>query len=107
MIDWSRVATLKEEIGADAFAEVVGLFLSEMEELIATYDETASAKDREGQLHAMKGSALNLGFAGLAGLCAEGEAKAADETLAGAAIQALYATSRDTFLSGLPGRGAA
>ena len=34
MIDWARVRELKDEVGADAFDEVVELFLEEVEEVI-------------------------------------------------------------------------
>lgn len=72
MIDWTRVAELRSEIGEDDFAEVIVLFLEEADEVIARLrlgDRTRLAHD----LHFLKGSALNIGLSGLAQLCHEGE----------------------------------
>ncbi|MEM9341871.1 MAG: Hpt domain-containing protein [Pseudomonadota bacterium] len=71
-IDWARVAELLEDIGEEDFAEVAGLFLEEIAETAEPLDPAAS--DLSAQLHGLKGSALNLGFATLAGLAAQGEA---------------------------------
>ena len=35
MIDWERVAELKDEVGDDDFAEIADLFLAEVEEQLA------------------------------------------------------------------------
>ena len=34
MIDWNRISTLRDEVGAEDFDEVVELFLDEVEEVI-------------------------------------------------------------------------
>jgi HPt (histidine-containing phosphotransfer) domain-containing protein len=77
MIDWDQVRKLRDEIGADAFGEVVDLFLEEVETEIAKLRAPPPTLDLEAQLHFIKGSALNLGFAEFAELCQRGEAAAA------------------------------
>ena len=77
MIDWDHVRALRDEIGADAFEEVVELFLEEVETEIEKLRAPAETLDLEAQLHFIKGSALNLGFAEFSGLCQQGEAAAA------------------------------
>ncbi|QFS84684.1 Hpt domain protein [Roseivivax sp. THAF40] len=77
MIDWTRIRELKEEIGASDFAEVAALFLGEMDaEMRALPSAQGDAAQMRDRLHSMKGSALNIGFARLAALCAEGENRA-------------------------------
>lgn len=77
MIDWDRATDLRTEIGADDFAEVVEMFLEEMEEEISSLRAGSGADRLEGRLHFLKGSALNLGFAAVAALCQTGERAAA------------------------------
>lgn len=73
MIDWSRLNELRDEVGADDFDEVVTLFVEEAEETIERLSPDATADALEADLHALKGSALNLGFSELAEICARGE----------------------------------
>lgn len=77
MIDWGRVRELRDEIGADDFAEVVQLFLEETNEVIETIGANMPENAIESALHFLKGSALNLGFQELAKLCQLGEKAAA------------------------------
>jgi len=77
MIDWDHVRALRDEIGADAFEEVVELFLEEVETEIAKLRAPPRTFDLEAQLHFIKGSALNLGFTEFSDLCQAGEAAAA------------------------------
>lgn len=107
MIDWTRVKELQDEIGADDFAEVVQLFLEEtdavVERLIASPPLTAI----EALLHFLKGSAVNLGLATLARLCADGERMAAGgqpQEVGLAAVADAYARSKNAFLTGLENR---
>ncbi len=78
MIDWQRVQTLRDEIGAEDFEEVVPLFIEEVstvaDKLRADPDTTNLAED----LHFLKGSALNLGFDAFSTLCHAGELKASN-----------------------------
>jgi HPt (histidine-containing phosphotransfer) domain-containing protein len=102
MIDWDRVRELREEIGADAFEEVLDLFLEEVETALALLRTATAEDDLEAQLHFLKGSALNLGFAALADLCSQGEALSragAREEVDIAEIIASFDASRDTFLA--------
>jgi len=76
MIDWGRVSELRDEIGAEDFAEVVEIFLEEVDEAIAELGKSGGAGDLETQLHFLKGSALNLGFADFSKHCQAGETAA-------------------------------
>lgn len=77
MIEWSRVAELRDEIGYDDFFEVVDLFIEEVAEGIGTLNGKLSASEIERTLHFLKGSALNLGFTEFAARCHQGEVNAA------------------------------
>ena len=109
MIDWKRVGELKEEIGADGFAEVADMFLEEAEGALRALAKGLPADEIEGQLHFLKGSALNLGLRAFAALCEEGEqmattGDAAPEDLA--RLRTVYEASKTAFLAALA-RGAA
>ena len=107
LIDWRRVAELRDEIGGDGFEDVVAVFLEEVDEAIARLTGSHGTAELEAALHFLKGSALNLGFASFANLCARGEAQAASGQTGGidlAAVRDSYARSRAAFTSGLPDR---
>lgn len=72
-VNWTRIHELEEEIGVEDFGEVVELFLFEVE---AAIDGLQTDAPSESDYHFIKSSALNLGFSGLAELCARGEAEA-------------------------------
>lgn len=98
MISVDRIEELRSEIGTDDFAEIVDLFLSESEEMLAALRAAADPAEAEALLHALKGSALNLGFVDLAHLCREGQGTAAssaqwEERLA--RIAEVYAASKE------------
>lgn len=106
MIDWQRVRLLRDEIGAEAFGEVVELFLEEVEteiDRLAGVDPGA-LDDLVAALHFLKGSALNLGFETLSQLCHDME-QAAGSGQAGrfdlTAISTCYQDSKAYFLRGL------
>jgi HPt (histidine-containing phosphotransfer) domain-containing protein len=104
MIDWKRVEELRDEIGADGFAEVADMFLEEAEEAVRSLLAGPASDEVEGQLHFLKGSALNLGLSDLAAICQDGERKAATGNagfvdLAG--VAAVYQASRESLLDGL------
>lgn len=104
MIDWKRVEELKGEIGADGFAEVADMFLEEAEGAVRALVAGLPADEVEGQLHFLKGSALNLGLSDLATICQEGERKAAaglDSAVDAAQVAAIYRASRARLLAGL------
>lgn len=100
MINWPRVAQLRDEIGAEDFGEVVQLFLEEVEEVIDRMREKPDSDRLESDLHFLKGSALNLGFRSFSTLCQDGERKAAagraDEVDV-AAVLLNFEQSRDVF----------
>lgn len=100
MIDWDRVRELREEIGADAFEEVLDLFLEEVETALAVLRTSAPGDSLDAQLHFLKGSALNLGFAALADLCAHAEMRArAGEPVEPEDIVRGYEDSKAAFLA--------
>ncbi len=110
MIDWKRVGELKEEIGADGFAEVADMFLEEAEGALRALAKGLPADEIEGQLHFLKGSALNLGLSDLAAICQEGERKAAagqGNAVDTAQVAAIYRASRARLLGGLSSAGEA
>jgi HPt (histidine-containing phosphotransfer) domain-containing protein len=107
MIDWDRVAKLRDEVGAENFSEVVCLFLEEADEATQRPLAPGDAKSLESLLHFLKGSALNLGFSDLALLCQAGERLAAQGDISTDLnqIRAVYAASKTTFTAGLDGLG--
>ncbi|MFA5538046.1 MAG: Hpt domain-containing protein [Gemmobacter sp.] len=103
MIDRDRIATLRAEIGEEDLAEVVALFMEEADESITRLRAAATPARQAEELHFLKGCALNLGFAALAGLCAGGEDRiAAGQPGAVDAdrLAALFAASRQAFEEG-------
>lgn len=108
MIDWSRVDELRGEVGDDGFDEVVSLFLEETDEVITRIGSEPGCLG--GDLHFLKGGALNLGLSALAQLCQEGErafAESRDATFDLVALRQLYAESRLALTQGLAQRKAA
>ena len=104
MIDWKRVEELKEEIGADGFVEVADMFLDEADGAVRALISGLPDDEVEGQLHFLKGSALNLGLSELAAICQEGERKAAVGHAALIDLMQLasiWRASRQRLLSGL------
>ena len=106
MIDWTKVAELRDEVGAQGFDEVIDLFLDEVEEALVLLGQVGRRPGPD--LHFIQGCAPNLGFRDLARLCREQEVK----TLAGgdcdtAAVDACYRQSKSAFLQGPPSAGVA
>lgn len=107
LINWTKVLELRQDIGPDGFAEVVALFLEEVETALQTI---GMADDLEAALHFVKGCALNIGFASFAraaaageGLAARGQPDSVDLTV----LVDVYRASRDSFLRELRERTAA
>lgn len=111
MIDWSQVHELKAEMD-DAFDEVVTLFIEEADEIVARLNQmpeivTNDSQTLAGDLHALKGAALNLGLRDFAARCSDGETLAqASDAVDLQVIIASYAASKAELLRGL-GRFAA
>lgn len=78
MINWERVNTLRDEVGAEDFDEVVELFLDEVEEVMTRLQTSPDLNTLEEDLHFLKGSALSLGFQSFSALCQAGESLSAD-----------------------------
>ncbi len=104
MIDWKRVADLRDEIGADGFAEVADMFLEEADQAVRGLAQGLPADAVEGQLHFLKGSALNLGLSDLAAICQDGERRAAAGQAAEVdldRVATVYHQSRSALMDGL------
>lgn len=99
MIDWERVAELRSEIGAEGFAEVLELFLDEVEAVVMNLGRNPEKLGDE--LHFLKGSAWNLGFRAFGALCQDGERRCAAGNCASvelAPILECYALSKTQFM---------
>ncbi|GGX39958.1 nickel transporter [Tateyamaria omphalii] len=104
MIDWDRVTTLRAEIGEDDFEEVVPLFIEEVTEIIDGLRAGPDLSRLEDDLHALKGSALNLGFTDFSILCHKGEAMSARGKAAEVDVSAIvdsFDASKTAFTDGL------
>jgi HPt (histidine-containing phosphotransfer) domain-containing protein len=108
MIDWERTNELCAEIGSDGFAEIVELFLDEVEGVVRRLSKQPDPSRFEADLHFLKGGAWNLGFAAFGALCQDGEREAAggrpDEVDAAKIVAAYYA-SKAEFMAGLAALG--
>ena len=110
MIDWNRVAELRDEIGAEDFGEVAELFLMEVEETLSNLDKAVSdPAQMQDLMHFLKGSALNLGFRAMSDVCGSAEADAAQGNIqvTPEALKKLYEDSRTQFETELDKRFAA
>jgi HPt (histidine-containing phosphotransfer) domain-containing protein len=104
MIDWKQVQQLEDDVGSEDFAEVVALFLDEVEETLAPLRNPDTVDlDRIGEImHFLKGSAYNLGFRAFGDFCSRGEelaksGKAAEVDLP--LTVSLYEQSKAEFLA--------
>ena len=100
MIDWDRVYELRGEVGEEDFGEVIELFLEEVDEVMTRLSAEGS-DNLEEDLHFLKGSALNLGFAEFGTLCQAGEKAAASgqgDTVDLAQVISAYHASRSDFM---------
>lgn len=102
MIDWTRIQELREEIGPEDFSEVAEMFIAEVDETVRLLENHKSPDTLADDLHFLKGSALNLGFADLADACQSGETTARagqPEQVNLPQVVAIYKSSREAFLS--------
>lgn len=110
MINWGRVEELRDEVGVEAFEEVVEIFLEEVNEVVDRLANSPDPGRLADDLHFLKGSALSLGFAEFAAMCQKNEAQAVKdgpETVDIGPLLINFAASKTEFLSGLPGQTAA
>lgn len=104
MINWDQVDQLRNEVGQDEFAEVVEIFLEEVEQVAERLARAADTASLGEDLHFLKGCALNLGFENLSTMCQAGERMAADGRADDVEIKPIldcYNTSLDVFLEGI------
>jgi hypothetical protein len=109
VIDWDRVRGLSADVGEDCFGEVMALFFDEAERGIDALERADTPARRAEALHFLKATALNLGFTGLAGLCARREAALAAGRagrLRATPFRARLAASRAAFAAGRAGMAA-
>lgn len=109
MIDWDRVSELRSEIGDDGFDEVVELFLDEVEAVVMRLGSAPNPATYEEDLHFLKGSAWNLGFADFGALCQDGERKAAQgrqDEIDITAVLDCYGRSKVEFMAEVENRSA-
>lgn len=107
MISWGQILELREDVGYEGFDEVVAIFLEEVEETLRQLSHSPRLAE---DLHALKGSAMTLGFNACAALCDDGEKLACaghTEQVDIDAIRAVYSDSKVIFLAELPSRLAA
>ncbi|MBL3568279.1 hypothetical protein BV509_01980 [Rhodovulum sulfidophilum] len=99
MIDWTRVDELRDEVGEDAFDEVLDLFLEEVDEVIERVAPGRDPADLAADLHFVRGSALNLGFKDFCVLCQGIERQLAQgQNVDLAPLTAAYASSKVELL---------
>lgn len=106
VIDWNRVRSLNEEVGPEAFPEVVAMFFDEVDEVLARLRSMTGLTPAQvaADLHMVRGSALNLGFLSLGKLCESAESEARAGRIAPRdPILRCYALSREAFLAGTAG----
>lgn len=106
MIDWAQVKQLEEDVGSEDLAEVVTLFLSEVDEAVAALQSLPkdSAPKVAAALHFLKGSAFNLGFQEFGEYCACGETQAHGgdtDAVSFETVERLYVASKSVFLAEL------
>ncbi len=110
MIAWDQVEELRDAVGPEEFGELVEVFLEEVEGVLTQLSAESGASELESQLHFLKGSALNLGFADFSQLCQAGETTAKGGTTDGIdvpAIVASYHATKELFLTEIAQRYAA
>ena len=69
MIDWDRILELQAEVGEDGVAEVLEIFLEEMDEGLTELSQMTAPDEIADKLHFLKGSAQNIGLDQTSTLC--------------------------------------
>ena len=104
MIDWQQIKQLEEDVGSEDLADVVTLFLAEVDEAIEGLADVPkeSPSDVASALHFLKGSAFNLGFQEFGNYCSIGETQAHNGVTSETSfekVRDLYEESKSVFLS--------
>lgn len=76
-VDWDHLNALRDDIGAEDFADVVLLFFSEIGERLDGM-RAGSALPSADDFHFLRGSAANLGFVDMVRACETAEARCRD-----------------------------
>lgn len=100
MINWDRVNELRDEVGVKDFREVLSMFLEEVEDTMVRMIAAPNTATLEEDMHFLKGSALNLGFAKFGDLCQAGERAAAagqGDSVCLNEVYEAYAASKSVF----------
>lgn len=104
MIDWETVQALHDEVGAEDFGEIIDLFIEEVEEIVSTLGDDPDRSTLGDDLHALKGSALSLGFTDFCALCQAGETAAENGHANAIAVEEIihsFLVSKKAFLNNL------
>jgi HPt (histidine-containing phosphotransfer) domain-containing protein len=102
-MDWSRLSELRQEVGDEALAEVVALFLEETDAAAERLRAATPADGLADDMHFLKGAALNIGFDELAQMCATAER--ATLPVDTAPILDCYARTRAALIADAPQLG--
>jgi len=103
MIDWTRIAQLEDDLGADELPGLVSLFLAEVGEAMDSCQP--EREPTEEALHFLKGCALTLGFRDLARLASDGEGilkQCGGQSVDKSAIVGAYTLEREELLTRFP-----
>ncbi|MDA0962281.1 MAG: Hpt domain-containing protein [Proteobacteria bacterium] len=104
MIDWTRIAQLRRDIGEEDFDEVIDIFVDEVEGIIDRLRDAASPEQIADDLHSLKGSASNLGFTAVTQVCSAGAVRALCPDQGGfdpTELLQTYEVSKACFLDGI------
>ncbi len=96
MLNWERIKELKDDFGEEDFHEVVSLFLTEVETSFENL-MAGGAENLGDELHALKGSAANLGFEKLKSACEMAEKAGPDTDLPG--LRDIFDQSKAQFMA--------
>jgi len=78
MIDWKRIAELREDLGEDDVHALAQMFFEEADQVIDRLRQGGAGGTLEADMHFLAGSALSIGFVRLGTLCADYERLAAE-----------------------------
>ncbi|MBY6201654.1 Hpt domain-containing protein [Maritalea mobilis] len=70
LIDWGRLATLREDIGPESFDDIAMMFVTEIQD---TLDRFTPGSETAADFHFLKGSAANMGLLAMVEACARAE----------------------------------
>ncbi|MFV0245454.1 MAG: Hpt domain-containing protein [Qingshengfaniella sp.] len=101
-MNMDRLNELRSEVGADALAEVLEVFLEETDAVAQRLRDAAPAGGMAAEMHMLKGAALNLGFDDLAALCSTAERAAGTGPVDTSQVLECYVQSRAELVAAAP-----